>query len=103
MRIRLTVLVAALVAVCHFACAEELETRAPERQAPKQWLDTFPKHVGFTWSADANVFSNYIWRGMYVGALSFQAEGTVGYGGAFFNMWWNVGAANWKFQEPVLY
>jgi len=98
MRIRLTILVAALVTLCHFASAEELEIQAPRQQAPKQWLDTFPKHVGFTWGANADLMSTYMWRGQYVGALSFQAGGNVGYGGAFINFWWNVGATSWKFN-----
>lgn len=62
-----------------------------------QWFDTYPKHVGFTWSASATLTSNYIWRGLYVGGLSLQADATIGYGGLFANMWWNVGATNWAF------
>ena len=64
---------------------------------PSQWFDTYPKHVGFTWSASATLTSNYIWRGLYVGGLSLQADATIGYGGLFANMWWNVGATNWAF------
>jgi len=64
-----------------------------------KWLDDYHQKVGFTWDASAIVNTNYIWRGLYVGGLNLQADASVGYGGAFFNMWWNVGAATWKFRE----
>ena len=63
-----------------------------------KWLDEYPKHVGFTWEADAFIHTNYLWRGIYVGGLCLQAEATVGYGGAFFNTWWNIGPTSWKFD-----
>lgn len=65
----------------------------------KKWLDESPKHVGFTWSANATLTSNYIWRGLYVAGPSLQADATVGYGGFFANMWWNVGAKDWTFAK----
>lgn len=84
-------------AVC--SLVKGAEPVAPEAEKPHtQWLDTFPKHVGFTWNAEMGVMANYMWRGMYVGGLSFQAAATIGYGGAFFSTWWNVGATNWKFD-----
>ena len=52
---------------------------------------------GFTWSASAVVTSNYIWRGLYCGGPSLQLDATVGYGGFYANMWWNVGATDWAF------
>lgn len=53
----------------------------------------------FDWSASAAINSNYIWRGLYCGGLSLQADATVSYAGIFANMWWNVGATDWTFQH----
>lgn len=66
--------------------------------ATNKWLDDYPAHVGFTWGASASAVSNYIWRGLYVGGPSVQADVTVGYGGFFANMWWNVGSTDWAFK-----
>ena len=65
----------------------------------KQWLDEYPKHVGFSWGASATFTSNYIWRGLYVAGPSLHADATVSYGGFFANMWWNVGATDWAFTR----
>lgn len=51
----------------------------------------------FSWSANATMTSNYIWRGLYVGGPSLQVDATVAYAGFFANMWWNVGADDWTF------
>ena len=51
----------------------------------------------FSWSANATVTSNYIWRGLYCGGPSLQLDATVGYAGFYANMWWNVGATDWTF------
>lgn len=69
-----------------------------EEECANKWLDTYPKHLGFTWGASVSMVSNYIWRGLYVGGLSVQADATVGYGGLFANVWWNVGSSDWTFQ-----
>ena len=53
--------------------------------------------VGFTYGLSATLNSNYIWRGEYDGGLNVQLDATVGYGGFFFNTWWNIGATNWTF------
>lgn len=53
----------------------------------------------FDWSASAAINSNYIWRGLYCGGLSLQADATISYAGIFANMWWNVGATDWTFQH----
>lgn len=50
----------------------------------------------FNWHASAAAHSNYIWRGLYVGGLSLQADAEVSYYGAFINMWWNVGATDYN-------
>lgn len=53
----------------------------------------------FDWSVSAAINSNYIWRGLYCGGLSLQADATVSYAGIFANMWWNVGATDWTLQH----
>ena len=45
-----------------------------------------------------DVISNYIWRGFYVGSLGFQTDATIGYGGLYLNMWWNIDATDWNFK-----
>ena len=48
--------------------ADELTTQ--DATSPqKRWLDDYPKRIGLTLSADANIVANYIWRGQYVGGL----------------------------------
>ena len=86
--VAVAMLVFAMLAVCNTARADE----------GNKWLDEYPKHVGFTWDADAFIHTNYLWRGIYVGGLCLQAEATVGYGGAFFNTWWNIGPTSWNFD-----
>lgn len=51
----------------------------------------------FSWSANALIVSNYIWRGLYVGGPSIQLDATVSYAGVFANVWWNVGTTDWTF------
>jgi hypothetical protein len=63
----------------------------------KRWLDDHPKHIGFSWNVNATLTSNYLWRGLYCGGPSVQLDATVGYGGFYANMWWNVGATEWSF------
>lgn len=72
---------------------------AQPTQNTKQWMDDYPKHIGWQWNTSATLVSNYIWRGLYVGGPSIQADATIGYGGFFANMWWNIGAANWTFKQ----
>ncbi|MBR2486769.1 MAG: hypothetical protein IKB46_03125 [Paludibacteraceae bacterium] len=58
----------------------------------------------FSWSANATMTSNYIWRGLYCGGPSLQVDATIDYAGFFANMWWNVGATDWtwaKFNPEV--
>lgn len=99
--LRKSAIIVALVAgvICP-VCAQStdiLVEESGELVAEKKWLDDYPAHVGFTWGASASVTSNYIWRGLYVGGLSAQVDATVGYGGFFANLWWNVGATDWAF------
>ncbi len=57
------------------------------------------RRSGFTWSASAGFTSNYIWRGLYCGGPSLQLDATVGYGGLYATMWWNVGTTDWTFTR----
>jgi hypothetical protein len=78
---------------CAQACAQE-----------SQWLDDYKQPVGFTYGAEATVNAMYIWRGLAVGAFNIQPYANVGYGGLYFDMWWNIGTADWtftKFQPEV--
>ena len=50
----------------------------------------------FAWHVRAEIDANYVWRGLYCGGLSLQTEADVSYYGFFANMWWNVGATDWK-------
>lgn len=71
---------------------------AQPTQNTKQWMDDYPKHIGWQWNTSTTLVSNYIWRGLYVGGPSIQADATIGYGGFFANMWWNIGASDWTFN-----
>lgn len=62
-------------------------------------LPTKAENNNFDWSASATLASNYIWRGLYCGGASLQADATVSYYGVFANMWWNVGASDWAFTQ----
>ena len=63
------------------------------------WLDDYHAHVGLTYGAEATVQSTYLWRGLYVGAMNIQGSANVGYGGLYFDMWWNIGTADWSFTR----
>ena len=92
-----------LICVCALAYAHAdtipVEQQAEPVSAAQKWLDPYPKHVGFGWGASADMMSNYIFRGLYVGGLSLQADVNVSYGGAFIDMWWNIGATDWTFRN----
>ena len=70
---------------------------AAEETEKRSLLPDYSQPVGFTSSVGADLVSNYIWRGLYVGGMGIQADASVGYGGLFLDMWWNVGATNWTF------
>ncbi len=108
---QLNVIVLLLVGVCPIFATDNIEsiilaekeevgdTISTEEECANKWLDTYPKHIGFTWGTSVTVVSNYIWRGLYVGGLSVQADATIGYGGLFANMWWNIGSTDWTFRD----
>lgn len=64
-----------------------------------KWLDDYSTPVGLTYNAKATLNAAYLWRGQYCGAANLQASADVGYGGAYINMWWNIGTYNWRFEE----
>ncbi len=63
-----------------------------------RWLDDYSKPVGLTYNARATLNTTYLWRGQYSGAFNLQASADVGYGGAYLNMWWNIGTCDWRFN-----
>jgi len=74
--------------------------QAEEVQSKKEsLLPDYKQKVGFTYGVGADIVSNYIWRGLYVGGLGIQADANVGYGGLFLDMWWNLGAGDWTFKN----
>lgn len=71
-----------------------------ELRERSEWLDEVKpmREIGLTWSAEASLNANYIWRGLYVGGPSLWAEGSIGWGGLSAGMWWNLGATDWSMQ-----
>lgn len=70
-----------------------------EAKRESKWLDDYSKPVGLTYEVEAVLNSTYFWRGLCIGGLNIQPSASVGYGGLYFTMWWNVGTANWAFTE----
>lgn len=62
-------------------------------------MDDPHEHVGLTYGAKATIQTTYIWRGLFAGGENLQASASVGYGGAYVNMWWNIGATDWTFSK----
>lgn len=73
--------------------------RTEVKTEESRWLDDYSKPVGFTYGVQATVNTNYLWRGLYCGGLNIQPSANVGYGGLYIDMWWNIGATEWGFQE----
>lgn len=93
-KIYASLLALGLIAMGMTATAAELNN-ATEK---KSLLPDYSAKVGFTYGVGADLVSNYIWRGLYVGGMSIQADANVGYGGLFLDMWWNIGACDWTFK-----
>ncbi len=72
---------------------------ALERKPKEYWLPDYKEKVELMYDFNFDANSNYIWRGFYVGALGFQTDATIGYGGLYLNMWWNVSATDWTFKQ----
>ena len=88
-RLYLIVLICNLLSISLFAY---------ERKPKEYWLPDYKAKVGLMYGFNFDANSNYIWRGFYVSALGFQTDATIGYGGLYMNMWWNLSATDWKFQ-----
>lgn len=63
--------------------------------------------VEFAYEAGAEVVSSYLWRGSYLGGLSFQPTATVGFESEHVNfqggIWASLGASDWGFRkQPVV-
>ena len=50
--------------------------------------------VGLTYGVSQTVQAAYIWRGYYAGGPNTQIDANVGYGGAYVDMWWSLGATD---------
>ena len=87
-RLYLIVLICNLLSISSFAY---------ERKPKEYWLPDYKEKVGLMYGFNFDANSNYIWRGFYVSALGFQTDATIGYGGLYMNMWWNLSATDWKF------
>ena len=72
--------------------------RSQESRVESGWLDDYSKPVGLTYSAQATLNAAYLWRGLYVGAANLQASASVGYGGLYADLWWNIGTTDWRFN-----
>lgn len=61
--------------------------------------------VEFTYEAGAELVSSYLWRGQYLGGLSFQPNATVGFEGEHTSLqigaWGSVGASDWGFRKGL--
>lgn len=77
------------IASAHVHAQDTTSTRS-------KWLDDYPKKVGFTWGVNLEAHANYIWRGLRIGGLCHQGSATVGYGGAYVDGWWSLGATDWQ-------
>ena len=59
--------------------------------------------VEFTWGVSADLVSAYLWRGQYLGGLSFQPDLSIGFEGEHTSLsvgaWGNVGLSDWKFYK----
>jgi len=55
--------------------------------------------VGLTYTVGADVVGNYIWRGIQVAGLGVQPDLSVGYGGAYIDLWGSVSATDWMFRK----
>lgn len=78
-------------------CASEKWATDSTLKVENRWLDDYSQPVGFTYSARAVLQAAYLYRGSYSGGPNIQAEATVGYGGLYANMWWNIGVTDWRF------
>jgi len=77
----------------------EVNGESIEAKGESKWLDDYRKPVGLTYKVEATLNAMYLWRGLCVGAMNIQPSASVGYGGLYLDMWWNVGATDWTFTH----
>lgn len=78
--------------------ASVLELQQPvEQTGESHKKEVEEKPALWSWMAHAELDANYIWRGLYVGGSSLQAEAEIEALGLFANMWWNIGTTNYPF------
>ena len=66
------------------------------KKSTAEWLwEDYMQPVRLTYNAEAKIQTTYLWRGQFCGGPNIQASANVGYGGAYFDMWWNVGTYDW--------
>ena len=71
-----------------------------EKKSTAEWLwEDYMQPVGLTYNAEAKIQTTYLWRGQFCGGPNIQASANVGYGGAYIDMWWNVGTYDWRFES----
>ena len=79
--------------------ASEGASEAELQKQENKWLDDYHAHVGLTYGVKASLNAIYLWRGLNCGGLNIQADANVGYGGLYFDMWWNIGTTDWAFTH----
>ena len=72
---------------------------APAHAQENRWLDDYSQPVGFTYGLSATVTTTYLWRSLNAGGMSLQGDANVGYGGAYLDVWCNLGATDWAFSR----
>lgn len=84
---------------CASAYAQEnAGVKEETREKVDLWED-YRKPVGLTYGVQARIQTSYLWRGLYCGGPNIQASANVGYGGLYFDAWWNIGVSDWTFHK----
>jgi len=84
--------------LCTPAYAREANDSVVATKQQNPWLDDYHKRIGFTYGAEAKIQTAYLYRGRYCGGPNIQGEASVGYGGLYGVMWWNIGVETWEFK-----
>lgn len=77
---------------------EKSEVSDQKSEIRSKYFDDYSAPVGFTYNAQAKMQASYLWRGKYSGGPNIQGSANVGYGGLYFDMWWNIGVTDWTFK-----
>lgn len=92
------------IGVLPFSFPASAQAQEAQEHNAAYYFDEYKEPVGFTYGAKVVLNANYLWRGLYCGALNIQPSANVGYGGLYLDMWWNIGVPDWKFNafQPEL-